>query len=264
MPWRPAICFLLLTLAANLAHGACAPIRVGYINHERPPYYMGNGSAVADPPGASIDLITEIAASVGCPVALVRLPQLRIRAALAGGELDMAPFETNEGDTASIAFPLDKNGKLERANSVQVVTVVFVRADDAQAAALDTAQFFQHHLMGTIHGAPYVPALRAAGIRVDDGAIDAARNIEKLRLKRIDGFAVALSAPDDMDAFVAARFGSAIVRLPKPLRSANVWLAANPAYYRAHREQVDAMWRWLGSQGSSRFGGLIKKYTKEQ
>lgn len=253
-----SLCLLLLTGAA----AACVPVRVGIINHERPPYYIGNGAADTTPRGASVDLIKAIADSVACPVILVRLPLARIRSALIDGLIDFSPIEAQPGDAHAMAFPLDSNGQPDREKSVQATTVVFVRADDRMSAGTDPAQYFQGRTLGISHGTPYVQSLRQAGIRVDDGASDAARNFDKLRRHRIDGFALTLTTPDAMDNFVATRYGKEFVRLAQPLRTANVWLAASRSYHQQHPERVEAMWRWLGSKGRAHFAELIRNYEK--
>ncbi|MGO4470156.1 hypothetical protein AB4Z11_31875, partial [Pseudoduganella sp. RAF53_2] len=73
MSFRIAVSALLLALTAQ-AHSACAPVRFAYPDQDRPPYWLGNGSSVPEPPGASVELVMEFTASVGCPVSLLRLP----------------------------------------------------------------------------------------------------------------------------------------------------------------------------------------------
>jgi hypothetical protein len=63
---------LLLVACGASAAEACQPVRVGYSDRERVPYYMGNGSEVPDKPGVLVELIREAFRSVGCPVVLVR------------------------------------------------------------------------------------------------------------------------------------------------------------------------------------------------
>jgi hypothetical protein len=255
---------LLLALAAAHAGAACAPVRVGYIDKDRPPYWLGTGDKVADPPGASVELLKEFGASAGCPVTPVRLPVLRLRSALESGAIDFAPLEMRADNPAGVVFPMDKNNRIDQDRSFRNLIAVFVNARDkgGPAADIDPSHHFQGRLIGTTHGAAYADQLRQAGIKVDDGAADIAANVEKLKLHRIDGFAVTLIEPNDMDAIIAARYGGEIVRLEKPLSTTRIWLASNRAYYEGHRDQVEAMWTWLGTNGRTRFNELVKKYTR--
>src|SRR4051812_42259026 len=104
---------LAIVLCSQLAAAECTPIRIGVIDQHRPPYYLGNGSQVPNPPGASIDLLREIAAHVGCSIVVTRLPVLRIRPALEAGTIDGSPIDPGPGDEATFAFPLDKKGNLD-------------------------------------------------------------------------------------------------------------------------------------------------------
>jgi hypothetical protein len=252
-----------LLAAASLACAACAPVRAGYIDQHRPPYYLGNGALAPEQPGASVELLREILASVGCPMLPVRLPSLRIRSALSGGALDVAPLIVHGKDEDDFALPRDAQGRPDRDKTLRSLTIVWVRAADKLPRDTDPADYFKGRRLGVTHGAPFVAEFRSGGIIVDEGALDTIRSFDKLMLKRLDGFAVALTAPGDMDAFVSARYGDDLVRLDKPLRSTYVWLAVNPDYYKANRDQVEAMWRWIASNGRARFDLLLKKYDIE-
>jgi hypothetical protein len=253
---------IMLLLCSN-AMAVCTPIRIGYPNQHRPPYWSGEGSRVAEPPGASVELVRQFTASAGCTSALKRFPVLRIKEALATGEIDFAPMGATEQDTPNIAYPRDKNGAPDIERAVPIVIVVFVRGGDAASGDLSPAGRFQGQRLGTTHGATYSDRLRRAGFLVDSGAADVASNFEKLRLHRIDGFAISLISPNDMDAFVAAKYGAQFVRLGQPLFSDYIWLAANQHYYDQHASQTEAMWNWLGSEGKKEFTKLIKKYSTE-
>jgi hypothetical protein len=251
----------LLFAASVQAHGACAPVRFAYPDQNRPPYWLGNGSEVADPPGASVELIREFTGSVGCPVALLRLPVMRLRAALQAGVADFTPADESLHGTPGVVFPLDANGELDARRAVPLVMVAFVRAADNIDPAADPAMHFRGRTVGTTLGASYAVRMKQLGINIDSGGTGVVSNLEKLRLKRIDGFVVSLIAEADMDRFVADRYRGQIVRLEKPLIRTNIWLATSKAYYDSHTAQVEAMWNWLGSNGNKRFNALLKKYT---
>lgn len=249
----------VMALAACNVAAACA-IKVGYIDQHRPPYYMGSGAAVPAKAGASIELIRDIAASAGCEVTLVRLPLLRLRAALASGAIDAMPMDASDDDAARFALPKDKAGKLDRIKALRYNTVVFVRASDKLAAETDPAVYFKTHILGVNHGASMVLQLQAQGYKIDEGALDAPRNLEKLVRKRIDGYGASVIAVGDFDRVVAASFGDRVVRLQKPLRVTNIWLAVSKGYYEKNAKQTETMWNWIGTHSAARFTALVKKY----
>ncbi len=260
MTFRLAWTFALF--ACLDAAGAAAPctIRLGYSDQATPPYYYGTGPNEGVPPGATPELIREIAAAAGCQLTILRLPPARLPIALEQGTIDMAPLGPPHSQSEQLAHPRDRNGALDDARGLQLHTVVYVRAADHLPRDLDPLPYFQHHRIGTPRGVSYAIALRAMGIEVDDGAPDMRRNLEKLRLGRIDGFSLSLASPGDMDGEIAAMFGSDIVRLERPIRSATIHLLLNQEFYAAHRDQVEAMWTWLGTRGRARFASLLKKY----
>lgn len=254
---------LALTLAAGAAAAQCTPLRMGYTDQHRPPYYLGSGNAEAAPAGAAVDLMREAAAAAGCEVTTVRLPMARLRGALRTGAIDTMPMEANESDKHLYALPLDAKGNLDMSRALRVHIVVFVRARDKALRNIDPARDFGRRWLGADHAVPLVAPLRKRGFRVDDGALDSERNFEKLMRKRIDGYAVSVAAPGDMDQWVAAKYGDAIVRLERPLQTNNIWLAISKDYQARHPAQVDVMWRWVAENGRLRFARLIRSYVRQ-
>ncbi|MBP1204258.1 hypothetical protein JOD97_002272 [Duganella sp. 1411] len=259
-------CAAALTLAAihTLASAAtpCIPVRVGYMDQHRPPYWMGEGAEVPDPPGAAVDLMRDavLGAGFGCPPVWVRLPIARLRLALAAGDIDMSPLGELPSYPPEIALPRDKAGNIDLDRAMHNALIVLVRASDKLPASTQPMQHFKGKLLGVAQGQSYAGRLREAGLTIDDGARDLERNIEKLRLGRVDGVVVAAVAPAHLKAALA-RYHGAVVQLPQPLINTRVWLAFNDTYYRAHREHVEALWTWL-DVNRGRLGYVMRKYRK--
>lgn len=261
MNFRTIIIVMAVVTRTGYAAAVCEPIRIGYVNQERPPYYLGAGSEVPAKPGASAELFQRFAASVGCDASLRRLPVNRIIPSLAAGQLDFAPLDTSSKDIADLVFPRDKNNQLDFPRAVPINIVVFVRSADQIPPATEAAKYFQDRLLGVTLGATYRTRIQGLGLKIDSGAVDIARNFEKLRLSRIDGFAVSVTSPGDMDSYVAQKYKGAIVRLTQPLFTDHIWLAASKSYYAAHQVQVEKMWTWLGSAGKREYFNLLKEYS---
>ncbi|RFP08893.1 MULTISPECIES: hypothetical protein [unclassified Duganella] len=251
-------------ISIGLAHeaAACEPVRVGYLDQERPPYWLGTGAEVPAKPGASAELVQRFAASTGCQADLKRLPVMRIKPALIAGEIAFAPMDSSAANTAGIVFPLDKNHQPDTARALALNIIVFVRSADRIPPTTDPSRYFQNRPLGITLGSSYKARMQGLGLKIDSGAVDIARNLEKLRLNRIDGFAVSVTSPNDMDAYIAQKYKGAIVRLPQPIFSDHIWLAASASYYAAHTAQVEKMWTWLGSAGVREFSVLLKEYAE--
>lgn len=261
MKFRTIIIILTVVSRAGSAAAACEPIRIGYVNQERPPYYLGAGTEIPAKPGASAELFQRFAASVGCEASLKRLPVNRIVPSLAAGQLDFAPLDSSSKDIPDLAFPRDKNNQLDITRAVPLNIVVFVRSADRIPPSTEPAKYFRDRLLGVTLGATYRIRMLNLGVKIDSGAVDIARNLEKLRLNRIDGFAVSVTAPTDMDTYVAQKYKGAIVRLSQPLFTDHVWMAASESYYAAHPGQVEKLWTWLGSAGKREYFNLLKEYS---
>lgn len=262
MSHLPQIALLSLAVLTTGANAACAPLRIAYPDQHYPPYWLGNGDQVAEPPGAGAELLRKFGASAGCPVTLKRLPNARIQPALMEGQVEFAPQGATSANQPEIVFPRDKAGQLDLERSLPQLLVIFVRAADGPGRDADPAPYFRDHVLASVLSSAYLPRMRRDGLRVDSGANNVTSNFEKLRLHRVDGVAVSMISAGDMDSFVAARYGTALVRLNQPLYSDHVWLAANATYYAAHPVQVETMWTWLAGPGKLQFARVLRKYAE--
>jgi ABC-type amino acid transport substrate-binding protein len=269
MTLRAAYGLALAALFAMFASGAaaaatdsCIALRIGYPDQHRPPYFMGEGEQVPEPPGASVDLMRDAvqAAGFGCPPTLVRLPAARLRVALANGDVDMTPLGEMTAYPPSIAVPRDKNGNVDNERAMHNTLIVLVRARDKLPPGIQPMEYFKGKVLGVSQGLASTARLREAGLTIDDGGRDLDRNIEKLRLGRVDGVVASAVLPAHLK-LTLERYKGAIVQLPQPLLSTRVWLAFNDTYYRAHRPQVEALWTWL-DVNRNRLGYTLEKYRK--
>jgi hypothetical protein len=251
---------LLLVAGGTAAAEACQPVRIGYSDRERVPYYMGNGSEVPDKPGVLVELFREAFRSVGCPVVLVRLPVARVRIALVSGAIDIAPADTPDQRHAGYVVATTASGVPDHKRALAITAHVFVRAADQLPPATDPMQYFKNHTLAANQGTTLAAQLRTAGLQMDDGSFSSWNNFDKLRLKRVDGFTLALMTPTALDAYLQARYDRQLMRLDKPVRNSYMWLGANRAYYQQHRARVEAVWNWLGARGAQEVEALTRHY----
>lgn len=252
-----------LLAAVPLAHGACIPLRFGYSDQARPPYYLGDGPNIPQPAGVLIDQMRAAvaAAGFGCPPQLVRLPPARLRYALTTGDIDVAPLSETAEYPPEIAIPRDRNGAADTRRAMGYELVVLVRAQDKIPADASPMAWFKGKTLGVPQGSVTALHLRKQGLTIDDGARDIGRNIEKLKLGRIDGVVVAAAKPGHLEALLKPYRGE-IVRLPQSLLTTRAWLAFNQRYYAQHTEQAEALWTWLDVQ-RDRLDVLVQKYRQD-
>jgi hypothetical protein len=77
-------------------------------------------------------------------------------------------------------------------------------------------QLLQGKTLGIPQGNAYAARLREAGLTLDDGGRDLDRNIEKLKLGRVDGVVVAAVAPAHLKQTLD-KYKGEIEQLPQPL-----------------------------------------------
>ncbi len=135
-------------------------------------------------------------------------------------------------------------------------------AKDQIPASANPNDYFRGKVLGSPQGNAYNVRLRESGLTIDDGARDLERNIEKLKLGRVDGVVVNLVKPEHL-AQTLKRYRGVVVQLPQPLINTRLWLAFNAGYYRAHRDQVEALWSWLDAH-RGRLGDVMQKYRKPE
>lgn len=259
---RLFLALLVACSAVSRVQAACIPLRFGYIDQHRPPYYMGEGQAVPEQPGATVDLIRDAVQSsgFGCLPQLVRLPPARIRLALMNGDIDLATLGEMEAYPPEIALPRDKNGQIDVSRALHNKLMVLVRAKDKIPAATMPMAYFKGKVLGAAQGNGYAARLREQGLTIDDGARDIERNVEKLKLHRIDGVIIGTVKAGHVEAMLK-RYHGEIVQLPQPLVDTKLWLAFNQNFYQAHREQAEALWTWL-DVNRSHLGNYSQKYRK--
>ncbi|MYM35713.1 hypothetical protein GTP38_15370 [Duganella sp. FT94W] len=267
MTLRACLLLMLAIVAAPVfagpAQGAgCIALRVGYVDHHRPPYWLGDGERVAEPPGAAVDLIRDavLGAGFGCTPTWVRLPAARLKVALAAGDIDLAPLSEQSFYPAGIALPRDKAGNIDLKRALHNQLLVLVRTGDQLPAGTDPMQYFKGKTLGIPMGNSYAARLREAGLTVDDGARDLSRNIEKLRLGRVDGVVVTAVSAAHLNKALSKYQGS-IAQLRQPLLNTRLWLAFNDTFYRAHPRQAEALWSWLDTH-HGRLGYVMQRYIK--
>ena len=265
---RAVLLLILAVIAAPVFAGpeqdkGCIPVRVGYMDQHRPPYWLGEGDKVPDPPGAGVDLIRDavLGGGFGCAPIWVRLPAGRLKVALDAGDIDLAPLGELSFYPAEIALPRDKAGNIDLKRAMHNQVLVLVRSKDKLPASTNPMQYFKGKTLGIPMGNSYAPRLRDAGLTLDEGARDLDRNIEKLRLGRVEGVVVAAVSPAHLKQTLDKYKGS-IEQLPQPLLNIRVWLAFNDNFYHLHPQQAEALWTWLDTN-RSRLGYVMQRYRKD-
>lgn len=256
-------CAATLLLLCGQTYARDCVIRVAYPDRERPPYYFGNGAVVPEPAGAGVDLLRLAVRSVGCTPEMIRLPNARIKLALISGSADLAPVDLRDGEQPYSALPM-RAGQLDVRRGLRMTAVVYVRAADGLAPDTDPRIYFKGRTLVTNQGSPLGEQLRAEGYKVDDGSLDTYSNMDKVALRRADGFAFSIANIAAMDATIVTRYGASLTRMAVPVRSSTLWLSASNAYYERNGEQMEALWNWWGENSTRKLVEFLKNYPPQK
>jgi hypothetical protein len=158
-------------------------------------------------------------------------------------------------------IPLDRNGAPDIRRAMGYELVVLVRAQDHIPPDANPVVWFKGKTLGVPQGSLTAPRVRKLGLAVDEGARDIARNIEKLRLGRIDGVVVPVAKAGHVEALLKPYHGE-IVRMQQSLLNSRAWFAFNQRFYAQHKEQAEALWNWFDAN-RDRLDSLMQKYGKE-
>lgn len=105
---------LAMVLLSAMPAAARDGLTIGLNDTGSYPYIAGQGAGLADPPGATVELLLEVGRRLDLDVRFVRLPGMRVLSELQGGRLDGAMLfsHTPERELAG-AFPR-REGRIDR------------------------------------------------------------------------------------------------------------------------------------------------------
>ena len=254
---------LLLVLMASSMHAfaaeaPCAPVRVGYTDQTRPPFFLGAGAVVPEPAGMGVELIRRTFKALNCTLILKRLPPPRLLLALNTGDIDFSMIGMSEELAQTIAFPTLDNGAIDRARALHIKGVVYVRMRDGGAAADSPQRFFKSHTLAAHRELKVYGGTITRGLKLDYGAADVWANLEKLRFGRVDGAMAGLFDETSLDDLILVRYGDDIVRLREPLILIDITLAANKNFYRENPLLVRRTWDRIWNNWPSELAEMMK------
>lgn len=243
----------------NLGKAAqCPQVRVGYTDQERPPFFLGSGPSVPEPAGMAIDLIRKSFKEYGCIVRFSRLPPARLVVSLTNGDIDFSIIGMSERMVGRFALPNFSSGALDRSRALHLQAVVFVRKADSADAGAAPRKFFRTHTLAAYREVQLYGNEVTDSLKLDVGALDIWANLEKLRIGRVDGVMAGLFDEMSLDELVFVRYGDRIVRLPLPLVSVDLTLAASNSFNRDNPKLVTYIWDRIRDKWPSEIEAMMR------
>lgn len=243
---------------AGQAADAAEQVRLGYSDVENFPNQMGDGLAMADPPGVAIELIREAARDVGVEVEFVRMPAIRLLVATQSGELDGSfIFSFREERLQHAAYPF-RDGRLDRSVRITTINYSFYKRADS-AASWDGKVLLRAapEPVGINYTFSVGDDLKKLGLPVDDSARSTTQNIGKLRLGRISAYA---TLENSADSYLRRHHIADVVKLQPPITSRDYYLIFNRKFAGARAATATRLWARIGELRDKRTAALLEKY----
>lgn len=106
--------FFIFMFPANSQSSEPIELTLSYQINPSPPYQMGTGEEVVDPPGIALDVINATAQELNLKIVYKRYPNVRVLHLLENGQIDGAFMFSYKPERARIArYPLTPEGKLD-------------------------------------------------------------------------------------------------------------------------------------------------------
>jgi len=251
----PLVCLVVGVSAAHAGDVDCPPrVRLAYTDAPLPPYVLGQGETIAEPPGLFIKWARAALVKTGCLYAAteVRLPYNRIINNMEAGSIDLRVTGGYRPDLANImVFPME-GGAASRAMAIaEAGTMLFV-AKDAPAAVWDgkTLGFTGHATaIGTVRG-HYTEKLVQSMNWMVDSAPTWESNTRKLLLGRV----AAIVGPD---AVVNALPEHSLLKMLQPPVAVDLYFApASHQFYKAYPLFTQRFWIEICRESRSTFKQL--------
>ncbi len=217
-------------------------IVLGYNINESPPHFMGEGTAIANPPGISLDIISRAARQVGINIRYARYPNKRVQSLLQENSLDGAfIFSFKPSRQTMGKYPL-KNGKPDITRRITTLgySLYTLKGNGVKWDGKDITGATNH--VGASRGYSIVGNLKKMNLKVIEGN-SAGHNLKKLMLNRIS----ATAEQDNIaDPIIRTMAYDNIEKLTPALKSKAYYLVFSHHFYRTHPELAEQLWDKIG------------------
>jgi len=239
---------LLVGMSGLVASTALYPspmpitIVLGYNINESPPYFMGEGTRIANPPGISLDIINRAAKQLGINIRYARYPNNRVKSLLQDNSLDGAFIFSFKASRQKMGkYPM-KNGKpdITRRMADLGYSLYTLKGSGVRWNGKTITGAIKP--VGASRGYSIVGDLKKMDQQVIEGN-SAKHNFRKLILNRISATA---EQDDTADPLIRSMAYDTIEKLTPALKSKAYYLIFSHHFYRTHPTVAEKLWDKIG------------------
>jgi polar amino acid transport system substrate-binding protein len=242
---------------AAVAAPAC-DISLAYTEHPSAPFLEGEGMSAPARPGVAVEIVTAVAAQVGCNVHLTRLANLRVLRSVEAGDVDGAILFSFDAERGRLmTYPM-KGEQPDATRRLATLSYYLYRRRGGSINWDGTTLSNPENLtIGINTGFSIADMLTPLGIRLE-GVQTTEQNLGKLHLGRIGAYAMQEHIADP--AIRQMHLENDIEKLPIPLLTKNYYLTFSHKFYAAHPEIAEKIWSVIGEQRDSLTKSLLPRY----
>lgn len=259
------VLLLALLVALPAVAGAAEPLalRIVYEETPNPPRHLGQGAAIPEPPGITVDILRLVAQRLDLDLQLLRVPWER------------GLFMVEIGEADGIFHSSFRTERL----AIGVYPMVGDRPDESRAIFFQNYSFYVRansgvtwdgttleglaRPVGATAGYSVVSDLEAMGLTVETER-SALINFRKLESGRIDAYAE-LQTMADVFLVESGGMVEGIVRLRPPIVEKAYYLMLSHPFYDAHPEVAEAIWDEIAAiNASSDHEAIADRYRDEE
>lgn len=235
---------LLITLLPLVMQSASAavPLRLVLNDQRSPPYLLGDGTELENPPGLVVELVQQAAQACDVSLQVERQSSLRQLQSLRNGSADAVPLLSYNAERAQYArYPL-RHGRPDPHYRLTTLSYSFYVRKGSRVGWDGKRLANYRGQVGTDLGWSVVGDLARLGIAVEN-AVGVAANLAKLRLGRIDVYAA-------QDVLVAAHLQGdhGLVALRPAIVTKDYYLPFSQQFSLQYGHVVQCMWQQIAGQ----------------
>jgi len=247
---------LAMVLLSAMPAGARDTVTIGMNDTGSYPHIVGQGTGLADPPGATVELLQEVARRLDLDVRFVRLPGLRVLSELQGGRLDGAMLfsHTPERELAG-AFPV-RQGRLDRDRRLATLSyTLYKRRDSTLGWTGDRFVNLRGRIAAKLNYS-IVHDLKEMGVDVAE-VRTTADGFRMLLAGRIDGVADHAAVADE---YLAGAGIGGVEKLSPPLADRDYYLMLSHQFASFRPDRAHAIWDMIAELRDPFTEALLPRY----
>lgn len=251
-----SVWLMVLVLVAASPVQARDTLSIGLNDRGSYPYILGEGRALAEPPGLAVDLMREVGRRLGIDLRFVRLPGQRVLAELDAGRVDAALlFSFSPGRESLGAYPM-RDGELDVGSRLATLAYVVYRRS---GSTLNWTGDRFENLNGPI-GANLNYSIVEDLRRMKVDVVEAPSTADNFRMLLAGRIAAVADHAVVADAHIAATGLTGIEKAPTPLREKPYFLILGRSYVAEYPGRAAAIWDMIAALRDQTFARLMPVY----